>query len=234
MLCNRSWDGRKIHEQLGRGLPEINPRAEKLHQKNKEEEEDKGGEGGGSWLAGSTLLLHNPNGALAELRRAFLQLTPLQLLAVAMAPTPLTSPGFTHVGYHLGRGTSRHVSVEETQRSKLPKQLRLEMTHDLLLGGNYLLGRATCGTASRGFLDMLAQLFEKLFVFFLGGSGVVIASTKMEQKPVFEKPEKEGIKSNGPMCAGAWPRRMVLRCVTVAAASLAKRGPHTAASYDAH
>ena len=33
---------------------------------------------------------------------------PLQLLAVAMAPTPLTSPGFTHIGYHLGRGTSRH------------------------------------------------------------------------------------------------------------------------------
>ena len=73
-----------------------------------------------------------------------------------MAPTPLTSPGFTHIGYHLGRGTSRHVSVEETQQNKLPKQLRLEMTHHLLLGGN--VQEVSSGT--RNLRDSIQKIFS--------------------------------------------------------------------------
>jgi len=149
-----------------------------------------------------------------------------------MAPTPLTSPGFTHIGYHLGRGTSRHVSVEETQRNKLPKQLRLEMTHHLLLGGN--VQEVSSGT--RNLRDSIQRIFSYVGtvvrkVTGIFGPGVVIASTKMEQKPVFEKPENKGIKSNRPTYARAWPRRIILRCITAAAPSFAKRGPHTAASY---
>lgn len=87
---------------------------------------------------------------------------------------------------------------------------------------------ATCETASRRSSATWVQLCERSL------ASSVIASTKMEQKPVFEKPENKGIKSHRPTYAGAWPRRMILRCISAAAASLAKRGPHTAASYDAH
>ena len=155
------------------------------------------------------------NGALAEIRAAFLKLSPLQILAVAMAPVPLTSPGFTHIGYHLGRGTSRHVSVEETQRTKLPRQLRLEMTHHLLLGGHV----QEVSPGSKNLTDSILDLFlnvktEVRKVAGIFGPGVVASSTKMEQKPVFEKPGGQGIKSNRPTYAGAWPRRLVFRCVT--------------------
>lgn len=147
----------------------------------------------------------------------------------------MSSPDHTHVGYHLGRGTSRHALTEETQEVQLPKSLRLEMTHHLIMGGNVCEAQA----GQFNLRDKISSLFKNVKSSALKlkgelfGPGIVVANTKMEQKPVFLKSDGE-TKSNRPTYAGSWPRRLVLRCVTAAGADLGKRSPHTAASYDSH
>ncbi len=108
------------------------------------------------------------------------------------------------------------------------------MAHHFIMGGSV----SEVNSGSFNLRERIQEIFSyvgnttrKIGNIF--GPGVVVSNTKMEQKPVFKKPGGRGVKSNRPTYAGAWPRRMLLRCVT-AAASLAKRGPHTAASYDAH